>query len=110
MAKRTDSPTNPKIDQDDLPVHLVGGFLQRRAAEVLVLREAFEKDDFDSVKSIGHRLKGNGTSFGFPSLSQLGSELEICAVARDQVKGLLLVDDLEKMVWRFQDDIHSQDR
>jgi HPt (histidine-containing phosphotransfer) domain-containing protein len=35
--------------------------------------------DFGVIESIGHNLRGNGISFGFPDLSALGERLELAA-------------------------------
>jgi len=38
---------------------------------------------FSSIKMIGHKLKGNGSTFGYPALSYLGGEIEEAAKSFD---------------------------
>ena len=93
------------VPEELLP--LVGGFLRGRLAEITVLREALRRHDFETVKLLGHRLKGNGASFGFPLLSDMGADLEASALIGNGREGLQLVEDLEKMVKRFQIGFHE---
>jgi HPt (histidine-containing phosphotransfer) domain-containing protein len=91
------------VSEEILP--LVGGFLQRRSAEIPLLRESVGKSDFDSVRMIGHKLKGNCAGFGFPAMGVLGAGLESAAMAKDPEVALRLVDDLELMVRRLQQNL-----
>ena len=40
---------------------------------------ALERGDYDTVRSLGHNMKGTGTSFGLPQISALGDRLERAA-------------------------------
>jgi HPt (histidine-containing phosphotransfer) domain-containing protein len=66
-------------------------FLDHRAREVIEAREALARGDFDALETIGHKLQGNGTSYGFPGLSILGRSIEDAAKTRDagMLAGLL---------------------
>jgi HPt (histidine-containing phosphotransfer) domain-containing protein len=58
---------------------LVAGYLGRRARDVDTVAEAIEHADFEAVGRVGHNLRGNGVSFGFPELSAIGEALEAAA-------------------------------
>jgi HPt (histidine-containing phosphotransfer) domain-containing protein len=88
--------TEINVPEDVLP--LVSGFLKRRLSELSELRDALDKNDFDSLRMIGHRLAGNGAAFGYPVLSRIGAELEASATAKDRQKSMNLVEQLGKTV------------
>jgi PAS domain S-box-containing protein len=62
---------------------LVPEFLARKRDDVYTLIGALERRDFDVLRSLGHRLKGEGGGFGFDALSEMARELEQAAKAQD---------------------------
>lgn len=74
------------------------GFLQRRQDDVASIRRALVSGEFEIVATIGHKLRGNGTTFGFPELSEIGSGLEMAARQSDHDAVLAWSDKLEKRV------------
>jgi len=78
----------------------VAGFLERRRREIAVLHSALEAGDHQEIRRIGHNLKGVGTSFGFPDLSDLGHRLESAARAADETAMRALVDEMAAWVSR----------
>ena len=73
-----------KIDADFADI--VPGFLSKRHEEMLVLWEALQKGDFATLKSIGHRLKGNAGGYGFDHMGFIGAEIETAAIIKDAPK------------------------
>lgn len=63
---------------------LVQRFLSRKRADVDRLRSALTSEDFETIRRIGHDLKGSGEGFGFPELSAFGAALEGAAIARNE--------------------------
>ena len=59
-------------------------FLEHRAREVVTARAALRRGDFEFLLTLGHNLRGNGVSYGFPRLSVLGRRIESAAVARQE--------------------------
>jgi HPt (histidine-containing phosphotransfer) domain-containing protein len=55
---------------------LVPRFLEKRHAEVDVLREAANRGDLDTLRALGHSLKGTAGGYGFEGLTDLGAALE----------------------------------
>lgn len=68
----------------------------RRKMDLIRCRECLQKQDFSTIETIGHNLKGNGLSFGFPELSQLGEKMELSARQLNTAQIHELVDLLEK--------------
>ncbi len=55
---------------------LIPGFLQNRRKDVGLLNEALTNSKTETLKSIGHNLKGVGGGYGFHELSAIGAEIE----------------------------------
>ncbi len=66
------------IDQDVLKKYVV-----RRQDDFEKCLEAVGQSSFSTIEMIGHKMKGNGVTFGFPELSELGESLENAAIERD---------------------------
>lgn len=62
---------------------LLPKFIGHRERDVLALHEALEELDFESIATIGHNMRGNGVSYGFPEVSDIGERLEEAATAEN---------------------------
>ncbi len=62
---------------------IVPGYLARRRREVTQMTSLLAASDYDSLRIMGHDLKGSGSSYGFPLLTQYGVELESAARRAD---------------------------
>jgi HPt (histidine-containing phosphotransfer) domain-containing protein len=62
---------------------LLPRFIAHRAGDIVTLRRAVEASDFEVVRRIGHNLRGNGPSYGFPQVGEIGRALEEAAEAGD---------------------------
>lgn len=77
---------------------LAPAYLENRRKEVVELRRMFESQELKSIQNIGHRLKGNGKSYGFARLSEIGAELEIAARDQDVPRVGELIGQLSEFV------------
>lgn len=73
-------------------------YLERRKSEVQGLKEAVRTKNYDSLAAVGHRLKGNGETFGFPKISEVGIHLEEAVEQKDLGKLSHLINTLEKCI------------
>lgn len=80
------------IDQE-----IIKKYVTRRQEDFEKCLLAFAKRDYADIEMIGHKMKGNGTTFGFPELSELGESLETGALAKDH--DLIKVKLDEFKVW-----------
>lgn len=71
-------------------------YRERRQSDLKVARESLNCLDFSALETIGHNLKGNGVSFGFPELSLLGEALETSAKSTNLGKAQECLDQLER--------------
>ena len=62
---------------------LIPGFLENRARDVHILRQALAEKDYGKLQSVGHSLKGVGGGYGFDELSKIGAEIEAAAKAQN---------------------------
>ena len=64
----------------------------RRGIDLEVCRKSLAARDYATIERVGHTLKGNGETFGYPELSLLGASLENSARRRDPagIEGHLL--------------------
>jgi signal transduction histidine kinase/DNA-binding response OmpR family regulator len=60
------------------------GFLANKRADVAVLRAALKERDYERLQRLGHMLKGEGGSYGFDAITQLGAGVEQAASQKDK--------------------------
>jgi PAS domain S-box-containing protein len=62
---------------------LVPGFLEHKRADTGTIRAAIDRADYDTISQIGHKMKGEGGSFGFDAVTEMGATLERAAQDKD---------------------------
>jgi len=67
---------------------LVPGFLAGRRRDVLAIADALERADYESVRILGHNMKGSGAGYGFNRITEIGASLEQAAArgAREEIR------------------------
>jgi HPt (histidine-containing phosphotransfer) domain-containing protein len=70
-------------DTMEISQETISRYLRNRKDDLRKCREFLEAKNFEDLERIGHQLKGNGSTFGFPELSQLGMELEFNAKKKE---------------------------
>lgn len=63
---------------------LLPGFLKDWEEEVRTMREALEKNNYETIRKMGHDMKGIGGSCGLDDITDIGSGLAEGAKAMDQ--------------------------
>ncbi|MEI9814251.1 MAG: response regulator [Acidobacteriota bacterium] len=79
----------PPHEESGLPLEvreLVPDYLKRRNAELSTLWNAIEAEDYPSIWTLGHQLKGSGSSYGLEDISIIGNALETAATVRDRIE------------------------
>jgi len=66
---------------EDLPLELVSQFLASCREDLARLQTALAAKDYDQARRLGHQLKGNGSPYGFPDVTLIGSAIEQAAAA-----------------------------
>jgi len=81
---------------------LIPGFLDNRRKDIESLKEALSVSNIESLKSIGHSLKGVGGGYGFDGLSEIGAEIESKAKS-DDITGMdTLIENLTDYLDRVE--------
>lgn len=62
---------------------LVPGFLRHRRTDVNSIREALDNDNYETIMSLAHKIKGQGGSYGFDTISEIGEAIEVAAKSED---------------------------
>ena len=62
---------------------VVPGYLDKRRKDVQTYRQALADADFDALRMLGHKMKGTGSGYGFPVLTEIGSAIEQGALRKD---------------------------
>jgi len=84
--------TNPKLafperitvcidpDLEDI----IPTFLANRQKDLQTLRTAITEKDFETIRILGHRMRGDGGGYGFNAISDIGGVMELAAGRRDE--------------------------
>ena len=62
---------------------LIPGFLENRHKDIKTIGEALAQGDFETIRFLGHSMKGAGGSYGFDAITDVGRSLEQAAIAQD---------------------------
>jgi PAS domain S-box-containing protein len=71
--------------------NLIPTYLLNCRKNIIVMRDALDRDDFETVRSLGHQMSGTGAMYGFRFISDTGGAIEQAAkssnvdVSRDWV-------------------------
>ncbi len=60
-------------------------FLQHRRKDLGAMQEALAEQDYEAIRTMGHRIKGVAGSYGFPDIGAVGQRLEESARSRDLI-------------------------
>jgi len=71
------------VEVDESLSDLIPGFLTHKRADVRAILEAIARHDYAQIGRIAHRIKGEGGSYGFDTMTELGRSLEVAATMSD---------------------------
>ena len=72
-----------RIHVDPDLADLIPGFLDNRRKDIVAMQEALTHGDFDTVRLLGHSMKGAGGGYGFDAITDIGAALEQAARGRN---------------------------
>jgi len=84
------------VEVDPEIVHLVPDFLANRQRDVETILQAVERGDLETVRRVGHIMKGCGGGYGFPIITEIGKAIEEAAKCGDVVAARAQVDRLSR--------------
>lgn len=75
-------------------------FLENKRKDLQTLRIAVYAQDFATLQTLGHRMKGDGGGYGFDHISEIGARLEHTAKQHDLPTIELCIVELEDFLNR----------
>ncbi|MCX8022677.1 MAG: Hpt domain-containing protein [Syntrophorhabdaceae bacterium] len=78
---------------------LIPIYLENRRKDIKTILSSLEKDDFETIRTLGHSMKGSGGGYGFDEISNIGKEIEMEAKKSngEEIKRLL-----ERLSWYLE--------
>jgi PAS domain S-box-containing protein len=61
----------------------IPAYLQNCKQNVIVMLDALDRVDFETVTSLGHQMSGSGGMFGFQAITDIGGAIELAAESAD---------------------------
>ena len=61
----------------------IPAYLRSCKQNVIAMREALDRVDFETVTSLGHQMRGSGAMFGFQAITDIGAALQQAAESAD---------------------------
>lgn len=77
----TEPPEIVHVDASFEP--LIPRFMANRKKEIVTMRQALSGQDFETVRSVAHGMKGVGGSYGFDKVTELAAMIEQAAKSAD---------------------------
>ena len=62
---------------------IIPGYLERQRGVIATIAQALPAEDYESIRMLGHRMKGSGAGYGFQRITDIGAALEEAAVKED---------------------------
>ena len=75
--------TKNKINISNDFASIVPNYISEKLNDAYKMENALKMGDFDTIKTLAHNLRGTGSSYGFPVLSDLGKVIENAAKMKD---------------------------
>lgn len=89
-----------RVDPD--LAELVPGFLDNRRRDVARLSEALATGDLETVRLVGHSMKGSGGGYGFTGVTDIGAALERAATDGDLAAARAALESLREYLERVE--------
>ena len=81
---------------------LIPVFLEIMSEEIESMQEALERSDYETIQILGHGMGGDGGSYGFDDISDIGRSLEQAAKHRNSEEVRKLVGELSSYLGRVE--------
>jgi len=73
---------------------LIPGFIDNRRKDIRTLETALRKDDYETIRKLGHSMKGSGGGYGFNAITDIGRSLENASKEKNDEEIRKWVDEL----------------
>ncbi|MCX7966210.1 MAG: Hpt domain-containing protein [Syntrophorhabdaceae bacterium] len=62
---------------------LIPGYINNRYEDIKKIMTALEHGDYETVRILGHSMKGSGGGYGFDAITEIGRGIEQAAKEKD---------------------------
>ena len=62
---------------------LIPRYFDSRHRDIHAMREALAQGDYETIRVLGHSMKGSGGGYGFDTITEIGSSIEQAARDRE---------------------------
>ena len=93
----------------EIPLDMRKSYLERRFAELEILKNLAFNPDFILIKKLGHQIKGNAKSFCFDDLTAVAIDFEKAAESKDLSSVLSAVNDFERFLNLYAQRLASEE-
>lgn len=91
-----------RIEIDQELVSVVPDYLENRRLDCQLIERLLAAGDLAEIRTMGHRMKGSGGSYGFDAISEIGEILELAALAADDDRIRSSVERLRNYLSRIR--------
>ncbi len=81
---------------------LIPEFLENKERDVYAIAAALTQRDYETIRVLGHSMKGSGGGYGFDAITEIGAALERAALNRQDEEIRRWTDELEDYLGRVQ--------
>lgn len=103
------TPQSGAKQEDKIVVHvdadlqeLIPGYLANRHGDIHTMQEALEQRDYETIRILGHSMRGSGGGYGFDTITEIGSAVEQAVRDRDPDEIHRWVGELIRYLERVQ--------
>jgi HPt (histidine-containing phosphotransfer) domain-containing protein len=80
----------------------IPAYLQNCRQNGVAMLDALDRVDFETVKFLGHQMRGSGGAFGFQAITDIGAELQQAAESADTDASRKWVGELSNYLDRVE--------
>lgn len=77
---------------------IIPKFIENRNKDIIKIKEALGMNDFQTIRILGHNMKGSGGGYGFDYISEIGKLLQFAAESNDSEQIMKCVDELDTYI------------
>ena len=81
---------------------LIPGFLENRKKDLVAMKEVLDAGDFETIRMIGHSMKGFGAGYGFQFITEIGKEIELAAKSKQRDEILAHLDSIKEYLNKIE--------
>lgn len=82
----------------EVPHEMLFRYMERRKQDLETCLDSLRQNNYSEIEKVGHQLKGNGITFGFADLSDIGLHMEKAAAIKNLSETERALDEFSSWV------------